>query len=207
NSISALLANGDGTFQAAVEYRTGAAPVWATAGDFNGDSKLDLAVANSADNTVSVLLGNGDGTFRARVDYPVGAQPSSVSAADFNGDGNFDLAVANVNCASTPCGPGSVSILLGKGDGAFQARVDAVAGSGPRGIAATDFNGDGILDLAVANSQSNTVSVLLGAGDGTLEYLKQYPLQSGAAIAVTAGDFNGDGNLDLAVASQYCDGI
>jgi len=305
NSVSVLLGNGDGTFQAAVEYRTGAAPVWASAGDFNGDGELDLAVANSADNTVSVLLGNGDGTFRARVDYPVGAQPSSVSAADFNGDGKLDLAVANSNCASAPCGPGSVSILLGQGDGAFQnrvdyptgagpralaagdfngdgkpdlvvansidftlsvllgkgdgtfqarhdyaagggpawviaadfnhdgkldaaisnetddtvsillgngdgtfqARVDAVAGSGPRGIAATDFNGDGILDLAVANSQANTVSVLLGAGDGTLEYLKQYPLQPGAAIAVTAGDFNGDGNLDLAVASQYCDGI
>src|SRR5437762_1688878 len=190
NSVSILLGNGDGTFHASADYGAGAAPVWASTGGFNGDGKLDLAVASSADNTVSVLLGNGDGTFRARTDFPVGAQPSSVGASDFNGDGQLDLAVANSNCASAPCGPGSVSILLGDGDGTFQARADAVAGDAPRGFAAADFNGDGTLDLAVANSQSNTVSVLLGAGGGTLEYLKEYPLQAGAAIAVTTGDFN-----------------
>src|SRR5438046_10702304 len=73
-------------------------------------------------------------------------------------------------------------------------------------MAAADFSGDGALDLAVANTQSNTISILLGAGDGTLENLKQYPLLEGAAIALTTGDFNGDGKPDLAVANQNCNG-
>ncbi len=86
-------------------------------GDFNGDGKLDVVVANASSNNVSVLLGNGDGTFQAPVDYPTGSQPSSVAVGDFNGDGKLDLAVANQNCPSFPCGAGSVSILLGNGDG------------------------------------------------------------------------------------------
>ena len=64
-------------------------------GDFNGDGKPDLAVANSGSNNVSVLLGNGDGTFQAAVNYAAGNAPNSVAVGDFNGDGKADLAVAN----------------------------------------------------------------------------------------------------------------
>ena len=67
-------------------------------GDFNGDGKLDLAVANFVDSSVSVLLGNGDGTFQVAVDYGTGSQgePLSVAVGDFNADGKLDLAVANL---------------------------------------------------------------------------------------------------------------
>ena len=66
NTVSVLLGNGDGTFQAHVDYPTGQAPTSVTIGDFNGDGKLDLAVINQDDNTVSILLGNGDGTFESK---------------------------------------------------------------------------------------------------------------------------------------------
>jgi hypothetical protein len=83
------------------------------AGDFNGDGRTDLAVANSGSNTVSVLLGNGDGTFQNQVVYAVGSHPVALVAGDFNGDGLTDLAVANQL-------DNTVSVLLGNGDGTFQ---------------------------------------------------------------------------------------
>ena len=81
-------------------------------GDFNGDGRQDLAVANQGSATVSILLGNGDGTFDAAMNFGAGFAPSSVAVGDFNGDGRQDLAVANQGSAT-------VSILLGNGDGTF----------------------------------------------------------------------------------------
>ncbi len=93
-------------------------------GDFNGDGKADLAVANYSSNNVSVLLGNGNGTFQAAVNYAAGTSPCSVAVGDFNGDGKADLAVANYSS-------NSVSVLLGNGNGTFQAAVNYGAGSSP----------------------------------------------------------------------------
>ena len=76
NDVSILLGNGDGTFQNQVTYAVGSYPVALVAGDFNGDGRTDLAVANSDDNDVSMLLGNGDGTFQDQVTYAVGSVPS-----------------------------------------------------------------------------------------------------------------------------------
>jgi hypothetical protein len=131
-------------------------------GDFNGDGKPDLAVANSSSNNVGVLLGNGDGTFQAAVHYAVGSGPRSVAVGDFNGDGKPDLAVANSDFIS---GIGSISVLLGNGDGTFQAAVNYAAGSRPASVAVGDFNGDGRPDLAVANL-GNNVTILLNTTPG-----------------------------------------
>ena len=95
------------------------------AGDFTGDGRTDLAVANEGDNTVSVLLGNGDGTFQPQVTYAVGLGPDAIVAGDFNGDGRTDLAVANGS-------DGTVSVLLGNGDGTFQPQVTYAVGQDPR---------------------------------------------------------------------------
>ena len=89
------MGNGNGTFQAAVNYGVGSAPSSVGVGDFNGDGKTDLAVANFGGNNVSVLRGNGNGTFQSAVNYGVGTFPCSVAVGDFNGDGKSDLAVAN----------------------------------------------------------------------------------------------------------------
>ena len=171
-------------------------PESVVSGDFNGDGHLDLAVANSEDNTVSVLLGNGDGTFAPQVTYAVGSGPSSIVAGDFTGDGHLDLAVATSNNED---GSGEVSVLLGNGDGTFAPQVTYAVGSGPYAIVAGDFTGDGHLDLAVANQYDDTVSVLLGNGDGTFQPQVTYAVGS-VPYAIVAGDFTGDGHLDLAVA-------
>ena len=92
-------------------------------------------------------------------------------------------------------------MLLGNGDGTFQPQVTYAVGSVPDAIVAGDFNGDGHLDLAVANGGANTVSVLLGNGDGTFQPQVTYAVGSDP-IAIVAGDFNGDGRLDLAVAND-----
>jgi uncharacterized protein (TIGR03437 family) len=171
-------------------------------GDFNGDGKLDLAVANFYGNTVSILLGTGTGSFGAKTDFRTGSTPTSVAVGDFNGDGNLDLAVTN----GDPTGffgdaeSKDVSILLGTGTGSFGAKTDFGTGFSPISVAVGDFNGDGELDLAVANFDSNTVSILLGTGTGSFEARTDFGTGSGPA-SVAVGDFNGDGKLDLAVAN------
>ncbi len=197
-TVSVLLGNGDGTFQAHVDYGAGTGPYSVAVGDFNGDDKLDLAVANYVDGTVSVLLGNGDGTFQAQVDYTTGVQPISVTAGDFNGDGKLDLAVASF-------AGDTVGVFLGNGNGTFQARVDYAAGSVPYSVVVADFNGDDKLDLAVANDLSKTVSVLLGNGDGTFRARANYGAGSNPQ-SLAVGDFNRDGRIDLAVANYSFSG-
>ena len=121
NTLSIFLGNGDGTFKPQMGFGTGNIPYAVVAADLNQDNKLDLVVANSGGDDVSVLIGNGDGTFQARMDYPAGSNPNSVATGDFNGDGFLDLAVATSNCPTYPaCGAGTVSIILGNGDGTFQ---------------------------------------------------------------------------------------
>jgi len=175
NTVSVFLGNGDGTFQSAVDYRTGTQPALSTqfcepssvgVGDFNGDGKTDLAVSNLNESDISVLLGNGDGTFQSAVNYATGLSPAAIAVGDFNQDGKLDLAVANSGCGS-PCG--NISVLLGNGDGTFQSPVNYVTGNQPGSVAVGDFNEDGKLDLVVANSSSGNISVLLGNGDGTFQ--------------------------------------
>jgi hypothetical protein len=150
-SVSILLGNGDGTFQTALNYPAGTVCFSVAVGDFNGDGKPDLAVANSS---VSVLLGNGDGTFQAAVNYLAGPYSTSVAVGDFNGDGKLDLALTDESGSSA-------SVLVGNGDGTFQPAVSFGTGAEPVSIAVGDFNGDGKADLAIANEASNNVSILL----------------------------------------------
>ena len=115
------------SFAAPLSYEAGRFPSSVAVGDFNGDGKLDLAVANDGSDNVSVLLGNGDGSFQAARNYAAGAYPRSVAVGDFNGDGQHDLAVATRHFPSE-----HVSVLLGNGDGTFQTARSFAAGDGPQ---------------------------------------------------------------------------
>ncbi len=192
--VSILLGNGDGTFQTAISSPVSSYPLGLATGDFNGDGKTDLAVTTNATSSVTILLGNGDGTFQAPVTYPAGAAPFAVVVGDFNGDGNADLAVTSTTLAGSV---GLVSILLGNGDGTFQAQHSYPTGPDQPGvIALADFNGDGKVDLAITNGAN--VSILRGNGDGTFQAPARYPVGP-APHGVATGDFNLDGQVDLAV--------
>jgi hypothetical protein len=123
--------------------------------------------------------------------YPTGGDPGAVATGDFNGDGQPDMVTANAS-------DGTVSVLLGNGDGTFQTQKTFAVGTRPRGVAVGDFNGDGKLDLAVTNANDNTVSVLLGNGDGTFQPQTPYAVGSSPG-AIAVGDFNGDGRPDIVV--------
>jgi hypothetical protein len=191
SGLAVFLGNGDGTSQAPTNYAAGSSPYVLTVGDLNGDGKPDLAVTD-ASGGVSVLLGNGDGMFQSAVAYPAGDYQAAIVINDFNGDGKADIAVTNFYAAS-------VTVLLGKGDGTFPLSPQEfpVVGGNPFSVAAGDFNGDGKLDVAVANASG--VTVLLGNGDSTFQAPVLNSIPQGNAAAVATGDFNGDGNLDLAV--------
>jgi hypothetical protein len=112
-SVGVLLGNGDGTFQAVVNYGSGGAGIWGLAvADLNGDGNPDLIDASFFHNTAGVLLGNGDGTFGAVGTYASGGRaPRSIAVADLNGDEEADIAVANF-CSAGDCPSGRVGVLL-----------------------------------------------------------------------------------------------
>ncbi|MEH2264286.1 FG-GAP-like repeat-containing protein [Nostoc sp.] len=164
NNVSVLLGNGTGGFGTATNFTVGANPFSVTVGDFNGDGLLDLAAANISSNDVSVLLGNGTGGFGTATNFSVGTTPFSVTVGDFNGDGKLDLAAANVNSYN-------VSVLLGNGTGSFGTATNfsvSTTPTTPTSVTVGDFNGDGLLDLAAANIDSNNISVLLNNHSATL---------------------------------------
>lgn len=207
DTVSILLGNGDGTFARAVgsPIPTGARPFSVAMGDLNGDGVNDLAVSNQGDGTVTILLGNGTGAFTQAPGSPiaVGQFPVSVAMGSLNADGFADLAVANA-------GSNSVTILLGNGTGTFsQASGSPIAvGSEPRSVAMGRLNGDSLTDLAVVNGRSDSVTILLGNGNGTFNQAAGSPVAVGSSpSSVAVGSFNRDGLADLAVANAGSDSV
>jgi hypothetical protein len=204
NTVSVLAGNGDGSFSAPVDYPTGLGPNWVALGDVNGDGRLDIVATSAEDSSpgvVSVLLAKAGGKFAAHVDYAVGAYPHSVALGDLNGDGNLDMVVVNWSVL----GAGSMSVLMGKGDGSFRAAVDHTAGVDPNSVVLADLNGDGKLDIVAANYPS-VVTVWLGNGDGTFAAMAGYSTGENTQ-SVAVGDIDGDGKLDIVVAEPIAQAV
>ncbi len=292
-SISVLLGDGAGGFGAAQRYIVGSQLTSMAIADFNGDAKVDIVLADSADSALHLLMGNGDGTFQPAVTRVQWSYVWTVAAGHFNNDSNADLLVtlfdwnngwsifqvqlgngqggfadsdqhpwqpgapsggampANLNNDGkldmiTPAveallgngdgslqyefyyglypplngvavatgdftgdgltdlvvaGYGGLAVLRGKGDGDFLAPVAHSAnGTNHTGVATADFNADGQLDAVVSDVDAGTVSLMLGNGDGTLDYAGAFATGS-SPTGVVVGDFNRDGRPDVAVSN------
>jgi hypothetical protein len=213
-----LLGKGDGTFQPRIDSSSfsvaGTYPRGWAVGDFNGDHKLDVACtlpSNTSPDTggYTVLLGNGDGTFQAGLVGPNVLHYSRwMTVGDFNHDGKLDVATADGTGYSDQPGTAEASVLLGNGDGTFQAPAhypspqhvdedDPHATANPEDTYAIDLNGDNNLDL-VECDYDNTINVFLGNGDGTFQAAHGYE-PGHYPRSVVAADVNGDGEPDLVV--------
>src|SRR5207249_1675711 len=167
---------------------------WFLGSAYGGTGTTTLATPAASFNPgeeVEVVLGKGDGTFTAASGSPVavGTGPAFVALGDVNGDGKLDLVTANFQS-------NNVTVLLGNGSGTFTAAGGSpvAVGLAPYTVAVGDVNGDGKLDLVTANEGSNTVTVLLGNGDGTFTVAAGSPVAVGSfPYSVTVGDVNGDG--------------
>lgn len=194
---------GDGTFQDAATYPTGTSG-WSTLtldlGDVDGDGALDIVTANYFDNTSSVLLGNGNGTFNPGTTYVVsadGVSPTTIALADLNNDSALDIVTSGEFNSE-------LAVLIGNGNGTFQARQMFVGNEGWGGrsdIAFGDFDGNGALDIAIPASADDAAAILLGNGNGTFQATATYKAANNAwtQTSVTTGDINGDTDLDLVV--------
>ena len=208
SSVGIMLGNANGTFRPRVDAPTSGPPQDVAAGDFNGDGRTDLAVSiNDPATMLSLLTGNGDGTFNLTltVANTSKADTPAIVATDLDNDGRLDLVLAHViGCFTAPCiASQDITVLLGLGDGTFQQPFDITVGTGMARIAVSDFNRDGIKDLAIAGDNSR-VYTLLGVGNGS--FLKQPDITLTADTLFVDGtdidvaDLNRDSIDDLVVA-------
>jgi Flp pilus assembly secretin CpaC len=200
NTLSLFLGNGDGTFKQATGSpfampTAATGPIAMTSADFNSDGNLDLAIVNQTTNNLAILLGNGNATFNLATGSPfaVGAFPVAIATGDLNNDSHPDLVVVNQS-------DGSVSVLLGNGDGTFTAATGSplATGQSPTAVTVTDFNGDGTPDFAVTDPQTDSVSVFLGVGQGLFAPAFQLPVGSNPT-AILSASLSGASLPDVAV--------
>jgi hypothetical protein len=207
NNILILLGYGNGSFVTTTTYSTGedSAPSSIVITNINNDNQIDMLVTNSFTNNFGVFIGCGNATFASIVTYSTGydSTPISIIVGDFNSDSQLDIAVANYVSSN-------IGIFLGYGNGSFDSQVTDSTGyhSWPNCATVEDFNKDNRLDIAVANSYSNNVGILLGYGNGTFAPVTTYSTGDGSVPTfICVYDFNNDNEQDIAVANYATNNI
>jgi hypothetical protein len=191
SSVFVTRGQGDGTFSAAAGgsfLPAGLIPKGIAAGDFDGDGKADLAVADHGLKKLLLFRNLGGMAFAAWTQLTCGVGTSDVVAADLDGDGDVDLAEVNED--------GTLLYFLNDGHGAFGGSHLLTIGALAQSIAAADFNGDGRLDLLASSYAQSTVTIFVNGGNGFFTQFVQGPSGEGVRSAA-AGDFNVDGKPDV----------
>jgi len=201
--ITVMLNIGNGQFAQGVSTsisRDARVPVIA---DFNGDGKADLLVIDntSATNivvpqTMALMIGNGDGTFRQPTVIPIGSAARGARGLDVNGDGKLDVVLLAGRYAPMLHGTGRLLVMLGHGDGTFDAPRSQELGVDPLRFTDGDFNGDGKIDLAVVDEFRRRCIILSGRGDGWFDETSKFGVPF-EPIDVRSADLNGDKRADL----------
>ncbi len=184
-------------FSFPISIPVGLSPTALAVGDFDGDRRDDIAVANFESKTVTVL--RGDGAFRIQTTLVLTHRPTALVTGDFNQDRELDLVVTNFD-------DGRISIFHGDGTGQFTAAREIVVGPGPYALITDDFNRDQIVDIAIANAPLGRVKTLLGDGTGDFSQTQEIAV-GGWPSALASGDFNDDGSRDIAVVNFFDDTV
>ena len=198
-AVSILYGMGGLAYASPVAIPVGSDPHSIRVGDLNGDGMDDLAVANDKDNSVGILLGGAGGAFAAEVSYAVGLVPKGVAIGDVDNDGNLDVVAGNTGGNYPSCcvaGEGdNISVLYGAGDGTFSAAVEFETGRTIFAAVVADFNSDGLNDIATANYDDQSVSILMGvAGGQSAVDLSWEPSNDGAGSGVAGYRIYRDGS-------------
>ena len=157
---------------------------------------------------MAVLINAGNGTLGYLTQYTTGTCPTSLAAGDFDRDGKMDLVVTDAG--DTGDRNSGTNYFRGKGDGTFDAGIRYKAGVVPYFAAAADLNGDGKMDLAIANAglqgTGAGIGIMLGNGDGTFATPVLYPTAQ-SLTQIVVGDINRDGKLDVAAVHTQAAGV
>ncbi len=182
-------------FAGRLTYPTGEGPFYSLAGDLTRSGLLDILTLNWTSGTLSVLLAAGDSGYAEPVDYDVGATPRAAALADLSGNGVLDIAIVNEDQSQ-------VTLLFGDGAGGFDGStlIPLAGGAAPRDVIAADLNNDGVMDLAIATTQAETVTIIPGEGGGN--FLEPFIVSVGhKPWSLCVADFSGNGVPDIITAN------